>query len=264
MSYYLIDCTKTIDDLNFDNIIIGRKLKNDSEISKYYIYYQDEPHIDPKEIYIKLPRLRLIYSLANHKYSQLNIPIYPNWDLTNDFIKFIKTFESNIKDCFIKKFPHLDFVSLINKKNLLNFIKTNINDGVKITPANITLNDFKINGQIELVIKLSYIWNKSDARFGLSSQLYQIKYFAPPEQLKIDFIDSELEPPKNIQSNFQSNLQFKASIKEQPVSNTSSTHISTPIQTPPISHPIKFAGPQLLKDLQNALKSLKPRATTND
>ena len=32
MSYYLIDCTKTIDDLIFDNIIIGRNLKNDSEI----------------------------------------------------------------------------------------------------------------------------------------------------------------------------------------------------------------------------------------
>ena len=148
MSYYLIDCTKSMDEFNFDNVIIGRKLKNDSDISKYYIYYQVEPETDPKEIYIKLPKLRLIYSLANHKYSQLSIPLYPNWDLTNDFIKFIKTFETNIKDCFIKKFPQLDFISLITKKNLLNFIKTNISDGVKITPTNFTLNDFKINGQI--------------------------------------------------------------------------------------------------------------------
>ena len=260
MSYYLIDCTKSIDDLNFDNIIIGRKLKNDSEISKYFIYYQGDITEDPKEIYIKLPRFRLIYSLANHKYSQLNIPIYPNWDLTNNFIKFIKTFESNIRDCFIKKFPHLDYVSLITKKNLLNFIKTNINDGVKITPANITLNDFKINGQIELVIKLSYIWNKSDVRFGLSSQLYQIKYFAPPEQLKIDFIDTEPEPipePKIIQSNFKP----KAILREHPVSEGS--HIA-PIQTPQTTQPVKLSGIPSLKDLQNAIKSLKPRAPNSD
>ena len=34
----------------------------------------------------------------------------------------------------------------------------------------ITLNDFKINGEIEMVIKVSFIWSNAE-KIGLSSQL---------------------------------------------------------------------------------------------
>jgi hypothetical protein len=188
MSNYLFDINS---EFNFDNVIIGKKIKQTDSSSRYYIYYQSEPNETPKEIYIKVPKTRLLYGLANHKYDQVNIPIYPNHDLTDKFIKFIKDFEDNIKGCFEKKHP--EFISLINKKkNHVDLLKTNISN-IKITSdikRNVTLEDFKINGLIELVIKISYVWNK-DSRFGLSSHIYQIKYHAPPDQLNVNFIDEE-------------------------------------------------------------------------
>lgn len=191
MSYYLIDFNKLID-FNFDNLIIGRKIEN-GDSSKYYIYYMENDI--PKEIYIRLPTVRLIYGLANRKYDMVNIPLYPNYDKVNKFVEFIKTLETNINDCFTKKKINKEYSSLINKKNGLIFIKTNINDNVKITSnitqssGNITLNDFKLNGEIEMVVCLSYIWTNID-KIGLSSNLYQIKYNGLPEQLEVDMIDS--------------------------------------------------------------------------
>jgi hypothetical protein len=191
MSYYLIDFNKTID-FNFDNLIIGRKIEN-GDSSKYYIYYLDEDI--PKEIYIRLPTLRLIYGLGNRKYDMVNIPLYPNYDKVNKFVDFIRALESNINELYIKKKINKEYSSLINKKNGLLFVKTNINDNVKITSnitqpsCNITLNDFKLNGMIEMVICLSYIWTNID-KIGLSSNLYQIKYNGLPEQLNVDMIDN--------------------------------------------------------------------------
>jgi hypothetical protein len=75
---------------------------------------------------------------------------------------------------------NMDFSSLIRKNKQIYYLKVDINDNIKITSDNnnkISLNDFKINGQIELVIKLSYIWNKNNIKFGLSSHIYQIKYY---------------------------------------------------------------------------------------
>lgn len=188
MSYHLID----FESFNFDNLIIGKKIKSDQDNLKYYIYYQQENET-PKEIYIKLPRLRLIYNLANQKFNQLNIPIYPNWEQTNNFINFIQKFESDINECFLNK-SNKEWISIINKKNSINFIKTNVYENYKITSdienKKITINDFKINGEIDVVIKISYVWSKNN-KIGLSSQLYQIKYFAPPDQLEINFIDPE-------------------------------------------------------------------------
>jgi hypothetical protein len=200
MSYYLIDFGSSKVDFNFDNLIIGRKIKSDTDNSKYYIYYQNEPNETPKEIFIRLPKLRLIYNLANQKFNQLNIPIYPNWEQTNNFIKFIQKLELDINDCFSNKKINKEWVSIINKKNTLNFIKTSIYENYKITSdienKNVSFDDFKLNGQIDVVIKLSYIWCKNN-KIGLSSQLYQLKYFAPPDQLDINFIDPE-EPKKSI------------------------------------------------------------------
>ena len=238
MSYYLIDFGSSKVDFNFDNLIIGKKIKSDNDNSKYYIYYQPENEI-PKEIYIRLPRLRLIYNMSNSKYNQLSIPIYPNWEQTNNFVNFIQQLESDIKSCFSNK--NNEWISILNKKNSLNFIKTSMYENFKITSdienKKISLNDFQINGQIDVVIKISNIWNKNN-KIGLSSQLYQIKYLAPPEQLEINFIDPE---------------------KRKDIINTQEILIKPVIKTDEIkvlSHQIKIIPN--VKDLKQAINKLKP------
>ena len=192
ISYYLIDFTKEID-FKFDNLIIGKKINSDQSYSKYYIYYENNT---ATEIYIKLPKIRSIYNLSNYKFNSINLPIYPDYDSTNNFITFIKDLENNIQECFKKK--NKEFVSLITKKNSLQFIKMSISDSIKITSntnTNIKLSEFKLNSELEIVIKLSYVWINQN-KIGLSSQIYQIKYYAPPEQLEINFIDEEIYIPK--------------------------------------------------------------------
>lgn len=194
MSHHLFDFSQKAIDFDFDNLIIGRKVKMDEDSAKYYLYYHKSQisDITPKEIYIRLPTLRLIYGLSNYKYNQLNIPIYPNWEGTKKFIDFIIKLESDIEHCFLEKNINKIFVSLVNKKSGLSFIKVYIHDKIKITSninnQEIKLNEFKINGEIDMVLKLSYIWTR-DNKIGLSAQIYQIKYLAPPEQLDINFID---------------------------------------------------------------------------
>jgi hypothetical protein len=239
MSYYLIDFGSSKVNFNFDNLIIGKKIKLDNNNSKYFIYHQQENE-DPKEIYIRLPRLRLIYNMSNSKFNQLNIPIYPNWEQTNNFINFIKQLESDIESCFSNK--NKEWISILNKKNSLNFFKTSIYENFKITSnienKKINLNDFQINGQIDIVIKISHIWNKNN-KIGLSSQLYQIKYLAPPEQLEINFIDPE---------------------KKKEIINTEEILIKPVIKT---DENIKVLPPQIklipnIKDLEKAISKLKP------
>ena len=249
MSYYLIDFTSKNNDFNFDNLIIGRKIKMDQENCKYYIYYQIDSSDTPKEIYIRLPILRLIYNISNYKYNQLSIPIYPNWDGTNKFIDFIKILEQDINECFIKKNIKKEWVSIINKKNTLNFIKASLNDNIKITSnlqnQKISINDFKINGQIDVVIKMSLIWCKN-SKMGLSSQIYQIKYIAPPEQLNINFIDTEL--PKTSSSILPKDIPLLNSIV--PVNKQEENN-----ELPP---QLKIKMIPSIKDLQKAIKDLKP------
>jgi hypothetical protein len=238
MSYYLLDFESANIDFNFDNLIIGKKIKLDNNNSKYYIYYSSENE-NPKEIYIRLPRLRLIYNMSNFKYNQLNIPIYPSWEQTNKFVNFINQLESDIELCFAGR--NKEWISILNKKNSLNFIKTSIYENFKITSnienKEINLNDFQTNGQIDVVIKISNIWNKNN-KIGLSSQLYQIKYLAPPEQLNINFIDPEEK--KEIINNQEVLIKPIIKIEE-----------------------IKVMPPQIklvpnVKDLEKAINKLKP------
>ena len=254
MSYYLVDFSKKTNDYNFDNLIIGKRIKMDHDNFKYYMYYQSEQTENPSELYIRLPKLRLIYNIGNNKYDKISIPIYPNWDLTNGFIEWIEKFESDIQECYSECKIKREFISILTKKNMLNFIKCYINENLKITSniddKKITLSDFKINGQIELVIKLSYIW-ANNTKYGLSSSIYQIKYYAPPDQLDINFIDSEPQNKKyNIPisiplshvlnySDDLSTIKYKKQEKQLPVQNTVGVIPS-------------------LKDLEKAIKKLKP------
>ena len=121
----------------------------------------------------------MMYMFHNSKFNQENIPIYPSYESTNKFVKFIKNFENNIKSHF-NKLNNIELISLIKKKNNLNLFKINTDDKIKISYNNNLykkISDFQLNGEIEIVTKLSYIWNKNDLNLGLSSIMYQIKYY---------------------------------------------------------------------------------------
>jgi hypothetical protein len=90
-------------------------------------------------------------------------------------------------------------------------------------------------------MKLSHVW-ANQTKIGLSSQVYQIKYYAPPEQLEINFIDTEVTPPP------------KKIVYEPPIISNYTPPPKTiqPIQTNIVIRPS-------LLDINNALKSLKKK-----
>jgi hypothetical protein len=266
MSYYIVDLSQLDNtvEFNYDHLIIGKKIKIDQNNSKYYIYYNVSNL--QNEIYIKTPKIRLIYSLSNSKYSQLSIPIYPIWKLTTEFINWVVEFEKNINESFSNS-KKKEFISIITKKNNIFFLKGFINDNTKITSnckKNINLSDFVINAEIEIVLKISYIW-LNNVKYGLSSNIYQIKYYGSPEQLNIDFIDYDEKPIIDspsflpISNNDPNKIEF-----------ISDSHTATSNIIPPPPPPMQQSRPSLipskdrvslipsLKDLQSALKKLKP------
>ena len=54
-------------------------------------------------------------------------------------------------------------------------------------------------------MKLTHVW-ANQTKIGLSSQIYQIKYYAPPEQLEINFIDTDIIQVQSLQGNVSFNL----------------------------------------------------------
>lgn len=232
MSYYILsnDNFKTFDS---EKLVFGDKIISDT-ITKYYLYYIDNN--ETKQIYIKLPKLRMIFNnFANQKYSQINIPIYPLWTKTEEFINFILDFEKIICNIFKTKFA---FCSLLSNKNSFKLFKMYMKNLPKITSTinkNINFNDFQINSEIELVVKIDSIWlNKSYKMYGLSCRLSQIKYYGNPEQSCIDFIDDRLEHIPRIE-----NIP-----KPPPLINTNA------------NTQIKKLVPSV-QDLENAMKKLK-------
>ena len=181
MSYYILTQSDDLED-----IVIGNKLKSDEVYSKYYMYYLVDN--DLRDIYIKTPKLRLIYPLNNLKYNQISLLLYPEHNINTEFINFIKKIETYVKELFSKK---KEFISLIQYKNKMTYLKATLNNSVKITSNTntpTTLDDFKINSQIELIIKISYIWMNNE-KFGISSLIYQIGYYGTLEQLNLDLLN---------------------------------------------------------------------------
>ena len=239
---------------DYEHLLIGKKIKIDQTNSKYYIYYNVSNL--QNEIYIKTPKIRLIYNLANSKYSNLSIPIYPIWKLTTDFINWVVEFENNINESFTHS-KKKEFISIITKKNNLFFLKGFLNDNTKITSnykKNISLSDFALNAEIEIVLKISYIW-VNNVKYGLSSTIYQIKYYGSPEQLNIDFIDYDekyiIDSPS-----FSPIFSINETNKTEFTPSTATPNIIPP-PPPPIQQPRVSLIPSL-KDLQSALKKLKP------
>ena len=268
MSYYIVDLSQLDNtvEFNFDYLLIGKKIKIDQTNSKYYIYYNVSNL--QNEIYIKTPKIRLIYNLANSKYSNLSIPIYPIWKLTTEFINWVVDFENNINESFTHS-KKKEFISIITKKNNLFFLKGFLNDNTKITSnykKNISLSDFALNAEIEIVLKISYIW-LNNVKYGLSSTIYQIKYYGLPEQLNIDFIDYD-EKYITDSPSFSPIFSINDPNKTEFMSDS---HTAIPnIIPPPPPPPMQQSRPSLipskdrvslipsLKDLQSALKKLKP------
>jgi len=210
---------KDFDNFDFNKIIFGERIKTNDDSGKYYIYYLDNEK--PKEISIQMPETRLIYNLANHKYSQINVPLYPIWSKINIFINFINNLEEHIKNTLLKKKKKYDFSPLITNKNNIDHIKTNLLNEEEI---NKTLLNLQINQEVVLIIKISYIWYKKydeNLRYGLSSSLLEIK------------------------TNINENICEKNIVKTTPIAP-----IINPIM--PISKLIPSVS-----DLQNALKLLK-------
>jgi hypothetical protein len=201
MCYHLLDFNNNIE-FDYDKILIGKKISNDEDSSKYYMYYVIE---SPKELYIKLPKIRYIYNLANYKYNQLNIPLYPLWDKLSKFLKFIKELESNIFSVFENKILNCELTNLIYKKNQISFMKINVFEKFKLYDNNkeITFNDIKINSEIEVIVKISFIWNKNN-KIGLSCNLIQINNISSPENFEnfskivLPINSSQIIPSKNI------------------------------------------------------------------
>ncbi len=194
MSYYLVDLDKDIN-FNFENLIIDSKIDLENNGCKYLIYYLDKN--EPKELFVKLPKLRLTYDWKNFKYNQLKIRITPKYEKTNNMVNFFIELEDTIKSHKYFNKKSFEFISLIIKEKC-NYIKTFFQENkTKISPK-MKINEFKVNGEIEMVIRLNNIWKK-DNKVGLSSQLYQIKYYPPPEDININFIDEYEEKPAIVQ-----------------------------------------------------------------
>jgi hypothetical protein len=196
--------------------------------NRYYIYYLDDK---PKEIYIKIPSIRLLYNYNSMKYSQIKLPIFPLWEKTSLFLNFIKKLERYLKKNIIS-----DSVlhSCIENYNDIKEIKVNIPKDLKIKSSidNLTFNDFKKSGEIEMIIKIPHIFEKNQS-LGLSVNAYQVKYLPPGE---IDFWDDE--PIKII---------------KQPIINHMPLQITTTIPKP--SNLVSVIPSQ--KDLLNAIAKLK-------
>lgn len=217
MSYYLFDFNN---DIAIDKLVIGKVIKYDETTHRRYIYYIDTT---PKEIFIKFPSTRIIYSYKNSKYNQIKLPIYPVWSENKKFISFIKQLERYIKnDIVLEK----QFISCLDKKDDITSLKLNVNLDFKVEfSINTTIRDLKINGEIEGIITIPYIWIKDD-KYGLSINVYQLKYIPRIEELAISFFDkpSKVEKVDNIEYKKPVIIPEQITVKKQ-----SGFHISANI-----------------------------------
>lgn len=246
MSYYILNIN---DDIDFNNIILGKEVKVSDNISKIYLYWLDNK---PKDIYIKMPSVRLIYNFKNLKFNQIKIPIYPLYGLTENLVTFFKKLEKIIQQKIKINKP---YSSVLEKKDKITTLKINIPSDVKIKSkiANMTIENFKVNSELEGVISLPWIWIKDDS-WGLSLYGYQFKYTPRMEELEINFYDEEpIKQPKQVQ---QPIVQIQP-IQQEPAQVPYIRPVSEQkkITQPPIqSKPMFALSASLLSDTLNKMK----------
>jgi len=181
MSYYIYNFEENF---NYDKLIIGDKIKLENNSYRYYIYYLDET---PKDFYIKLPSIKLMYSYKNNKYNQIKIPLYPIYDKTEKLIKFLKKIKKKIKAINNTDKKYLDSVE---KKENLKLLKINISNNFKVNHKNdkIDIKELKTTSEIYGIINIPYIWENENS-YGLSLNATKIIYTPKIEDENVDFID---------------------------------------------------------------------------
>ena len=234
MSYILFDSD---DKLDFDNLIIGNSIIYNNN-NKYYLYYLNEK---PKEIYIKLPSIRLIYNYKNNKYNQIKLPVYPLWEKIKLFIKMIKTIEKNIKKVInINKI----FISCLEKKENITTLKLDFTNNSSILS---NIKNYNINGEIEGIISIPYIWENNE-KYGLTIILQQVKYIANIDINNINFDDNQsTDNQYNIIK--QNNISKYNNITNQLV-------LSEQINYKKIDNPNLIISTNILKEALSKLKKI--------
>ncbi len=189
MTRFLIDFDNKINEFNKDKIIIDDKIKISDNNYKYLLYCDNNNSAN--EIFIKTPKIKVLYDFSNTKYSQLKLRITPKYEKTDNLINYIENFEDYIQTH--KNFKKREeFTSLLEKEKNTYYIKSFYNN-VKITSNSnkkFSFNEIKSNGEIQLIIKLNHIWVKNE-KYGISSQIYQIHYYPPPEEEDYDFFNNK-------------------------------------------------------------------------
>jgi len=202
MTHYIYNYETEFD---FTKLIIGNQIKIDTNTFRYYIYYLDDT---PKDLFIKLPSIRLIYNYKNNKYTQIKLPIYPVYDKTEALILFFKKLEKIIKERL--KLNKL-FVKTIDKKDKIKLLKINIANDFKINKQNnLLITDLQSNGEINGFINLGYIW-ETETSFGLSTNIAQINYKPKIDTFSDEFLDFDIikKPIKIINKNSETNNKNK-------------------------------------------------------
>ena len=191
MSFFLYDFNT---EFNFDKLLLGKKINFNNNIFRYYLYYLDGI---PKELYIKLPSIRIIYSYKNNKYNQIKLPIYPVYDQTDKFIKFIKQLKKKIKDLMILDKP----LSILDKTDKINILKINVPIDFKIkSKEKIIIKDFKLNSELYGILSIPYIW-ENEKSFGLAICALELNYIQSSNEFDNHFIDTELIINKPVKDN---------------------------------------------------------------
>lgn len=238
MSYFIIDNNTEFD---INKIIIGTQVTVNDELTKSYIYYLDNDI--PKEIILKIPPLRLIYTYKNLKFNQIKLPIYPIWEGTTKFIKLFKKIEKYVRvNILCEKGV---FVNSIEKIDNLTTIKMNVTQNVKISsPIYTSLSELKLNGEVETMCCISHIWIKKNS-YGLSLSCYQIKYTPRIDELDFDFFDIKKIETKN------QNKEI-VSIPKKQIDN------ATIIDTPSVNiKPMMVLSSSMLSDAITKLNKVK-------
>jgi hypothetical protein len=183
MSFFLYDFN---DEFNFDKLLLGKKINFNNNLFRYYLYYLDEI---PKELYIKLPPIRIIYSYKNNKYNQIKLPIYPVYNQTTKFIQFLKQLKKKIKELIILDKP----LTILEKLDKIHILKINVSVDFKIkSKENITIKDFKLNSELYGLLSIPYIW-ENEKSFGLAICALELNYIKSSNEFDNHFIDNDTE-----------------------------------------------------------------------
>lgn len=182
MNYYVHNLNNEFD---FNKLIIGKKINIDENISRYYLYYLDKDK-RPKDFYIKLPSIRLIYSYKNNKYNQIKLPLFPVYDETKKLTGFLKKLRSHIEES-MKSTKKIN--NPIEKKDNLKLLKLHLANDLKIkhNNDNLQITDLNVNSEIQGIINIPYVW-ENEINMGLTIIISKIFYY-PKIESELLFID---------------------------------------------------------------------------